>query len=505
MSSLSTPSSSSDVVNTVVSRSLPLTQIDDESFNSYDLDTRIYIAKKLYTTLYKGESIASLRREVSSGHFISDMHGRLHARNVPVPDADKIYVDDYEIPYVYRGGDRLFEKRWRIFARIASELYYTPLGEKYFNAWIAYVLDQTILFSPAYEVESVTDFPELIGSNYDRIRAALDAHEPIRQLVYEHMISKENWARFRSPEDNGREMLEIWLYDYDDAHVPLAARALQNWRWEVRREKNEEGQYGTVYRFLNDDNNPGEANTEAVEIFGESITSGKDFYRMVAQHPRLISTVVDRLVNLFFPTFGADRKKSIAKAISATNPTTFQEIVEQILFSKAYLLESDRIKSAEEVYLPLAKQFGMELTGTSFRYFMTLGMEPSHQAPFVYKLGRLDEGESDTDSVVRFHQYIRSYVFLNRKKDGVQVGALMQSYEAPTLEEYLNNMFLDVVGRKMTEDEKETLVSIIADAGIDSQKPSEWDKFAIFLMTFDYFSRLSEIYTYRTVDAGGAS
>ncbi|MBW2468110.1 MAG: hypothetical protein JRE62_02360, partial [Deltaproteobacteria bacterium] len=54
----------------------------------------------------------------------------------------------------------------------------------------------------------------------------------IRQIVYDHMVSQENWRRFRSPEDNTREMMEIFLKRFNDAEVPLAAMACKNWSLE---------------------------------------------------------------------------------------------------------------------------------------------------------------------------------------------------------------------------------------------------------------------------------
>jgi hypothetical protein len=488
-----------------VLRENSLPKLDDAAFNALKDSEKIYVAKKIYATLYKGKSPEDLRQEIDSGRFLSRLKSRLHREGVAQPDRQMVFVDDYEIPYDARAGDRLFEKRWRIFAQIASNLYYTRLGKAYYDAWIAYVLSQTILFSPAYEVDSVKPFPELIYSGYSRLREALSANLTIREVVYGHMVSKENWARFRSPEDNGREMLEIWLYDYEDAHVPLAAKALKNWRWELRRERNGSGVYGDVYRFYNDTNNLEEINDEPVEILGRSVTTGEDFYRMVANHPKLLATVTDRLVNLFYPTFPAERKAWITQAILSSEPRTFQDIFDQILFSKAYLLESDRIRTIEEIFMPLAQQMGMHPDGTTFRYLMTRGMEPAAQAPFLYKLGRLDEGESNTDSVIRMHRYIRDAVFLNRSKGGIAVGELMKRYESDGLEGYLNNMFLDVTGREMTEDEKETLLEIVREAGIGVENAGHWDRFAVLLMVFDYFSRLSEIYTYRKIDGGGVS
>ena len=480
-----------------------LKALSDEKIAKLNETERLRIVSKLYATLYKGFDVQTLRTSLAEGDLLNDLRQTLHRRDIVQPDREKIFIDDYTIPYNARAGDRLFEKRWRIYAQIASTLYYTRLSREYFDEWLAYILEQTIMFSPAYEVDSVKKFPELIASNHQRIRNALAADEPISQIVYEHMSAKENWARFRSPEDNGRGMLEIWLYDYEDAHVPLAAKALRNWRWEVRREKNSEGEYGDVYRFYNDENNPDEINTEPVTILGESVTTGSDFYRMISEHPRLIPTVTDRLVNLFFPTFKSEEKKRIVEAILEGHPRTFREIVEQIIFSEKYLLESDRIKSPEEIYMPLNRILGMEPTGTSFRYFFTRCLLPGNQAPFTYKLGRLDEGVDDTDSVVRIHQYIRSAVFLNRRKDGWDAGALRERYDAATLQEYLEHLFIDLLGRGMSDGERRTLTAIASDAGIDPQRPRDWDKFAMTLLAFDYLSRLSEIYTYSKISTEG--
>ncbi len=479
--------------------STSLKMIDDESFNALSEEDRIYVAKKLYTTFYKGKDINALKSEIDSGKFISDFWIKLHSSNVPQPDLDKIYQDTYTIPYEARAGDRLFEKRWRVFSHIASTLYYTKLSLDFYNEWMAYVMEQTILFSPAYEVESVTPFPELIASNHERIVRDLKAGRSIKDLVLNHMKSKENWARFRSPEDNGREMLEIWLYDYEDRHVPLAAKALKNWRWELRREKNAEGKYGDIYRFYNDANNKDQMNTEGVELLGKTIVTGSDFYKAVVEHSQFLPTVIDRLVNSFFPTLPSDEKRSIAEAIEKTKPTTFREIFDRIIFSKKFLFESNRLKNLEEIYMGLAHLLDMEPDGTTFRYLFTDGMKNSNQLPLTYKLGRPDEGVSDSDSVIRMHQYVRTNIFLNRRGSrGWNSATLRQRYSGATLEAYLDDMFLDIVGRKMSDSEKQELVSLAEDAGVsDVSNKKGWNRFAVMLVTFDYFSRLSEIYTYR--------
>ena len=65
-------------------------------------------------------------------------------------------------------------------------------------------------------------------------------------------------------------------------------------------------------------------------------------------------------------------------------------------------------------------------------------------------------------------------------------------------------MFLDVVGREMSEDERNTLAQIAKDADIeDPSGRSGWNRLPLTLMMFDYFSRLSEIYVYRKIEPQG--
>lgn len=90
------------------------------------------------------------------------------------------------------------------------------------------------------------------------------------------MISQENWRRFRSPEDNTREMIEIFLGLFDqDAEVPKASIACKNWSLT-----DDEQGYQLVIGF--------DENTEPQEVLGAAILSCYDFYQAVAQHPLLI-------------------------------------------------------------------------------------------------------------------------------------------------------------------------------------------------------------------------
>ncbi len=496
----------------IVPASATLETIDDESFNALSEEEKIYVANKLYTTLYKGFDLDTLKSRIATGKFISDLRDTLDSTSVPQPDLDKIVPDTYTIPDGNRFGDPLLRKFNSIYTEIASRLYYTRLGKSYYDDWMTYILNQTILFSPAWEVESVHPFPELIRSNFERIRDEIAADHPIKTIAYNHMVSKENWARFRSPEDNGREMLEIWLYDFNDLHVPLAAKALRNWRWVVKYEAVSATANDYVYYFYNDTNNADEMNTEPIELLGTTIVTGEDFYRAVVSHEDFLPGVVMRLVNVFFPDFTEERRQEIVDAIVKSEPKTFRDVFDKILFSKTYLFESTRVKSYEEIYFGLAHLLEITPGHDIFSFFHQPGSQVyegglavSKQKAFTYKLGRSDKVPSDSDSVIRLHLNIRDAIFLNRRgTKGWNFSNIVSRYDTSSLKNYLNSMFLEIVGRSMTEKEERKLTEIATNAGCVSA--TGFEKFPIMLLTFDYFSRLSEIYIYREVELqGGAS
>lgn len=124
------------------------------------------------------------------------------------------------------------------------------LDRNFINHWMIYIITQTILFSPAFELSSVST-PDVYRV-YNRLYKNQKNEKGMRYTTFTHMQSNENWRRFRSPEDNGREMLEIYLLDDRDESVPIVAQALQNWRLSRQGD--------TLIVGLND-------NTEPLELY----------------------------------------------------------------------------------------------------------------------------------------------------------------------------------------------------------------------------------------------
>jgi hypothetical protein len=139
-----------------------------------------------------------------------------------------------EDDYLYEIDDTyVFDSRYIHVQYPLAMLYKYPLSLEYYEIWMAYKLVNTILFSPASELETVdyTDVQDI----YYRLVNMIGEASSIRDIVYEHMISQENWRRFRSPEDNTREMMEILLGRFIDSEVPLDTLSFSYYHKSIRQ------------------------------------------------------------------------------------------------------------------------------------------------------------------------------------------------------------------------------------------------------------------------------
>ena len=310
----------------------------------------------------------------------------------------------------------------------------------------------------------------------------------IREIVYEHMISQENWRRFRSPEDNTREMMEILLGRFEDSEVPLAAAACKNWSLT----DDSEG-YQLIIGF--------NENTQPMDILGTTVVDCYDFYQAVANHQDLIPTITSTLVNIFFAGYPDENKAQITGDIISSNPTTFTDLFLTILLSREYLLNSERPRKFEETFFNIAHRIGWFAAGNFFKNVnprYTSSSFPSQyrmkQAPLTYKLGQPVAVPLDTLSFSYYHKSIREKLLLDRKTDefnindgGWQANLVEVNYDG---DDFIDYLFLAVLSRKARQEELDELSSIIASRGYD--KPEKHMQQAMIIL--DYFSRLSEIY-----------
>jgi hypothetical protein len=490
-----------------------LEPLSDDAFDALSSEKKLAVAHKLLSTFFFGYPLEELKSRIARGNFLSNVRAALQSDTT-----DKAWLENYILD---DSVFRQFDSSWyQPQALIILNRFFAmnKLDRYYLHNWIAYTLTQTILFSPAYELAS-THAPNIAGV-YNRLVTMLETGAGMRYITYVHMSSEDNWRRFRSPEDNGREMLEIYLLDTDDSHVPLAGKALQNWKLNTDSDTLEVG--------LN-------RNTTPISLFGTTVYTGDDFYRELVKSDAFVSGVTRRLVDFFFPKKSVREREAIVRTLVRSHPETWQDILVQIVFSKTYLLDNARAKSAEEVFFPLAKTTHFRNRRTTLYEFKE-ALESMHQATMKYKLGKLERVPLDTLSFAHYHKFIRERVLLNRADpnqtdhdswnyDGWQESfiafdrfAFDEDDPRGSLHRFIDYLFESVIARKATADELRMFdghMLTTEDGHVRLRNPfnmcyrhddpeTEQDRRArnkreIAYAVLDYLSRLSATYAYTEV------
>ncbi len=498
--------------------SYTLETFTDDDFNALGEEEKYIVADKLLSSMFFGYPLATLQEKIDSGTFISSLQTQIYNEKT-----DKVALENYiKDPDIFYRDESPFipQESYDVSARLYAAPY---LDSYFFNLWSAYILTQTIMFSPAYELDSV--HMKDIAIVYDRLIDSLENKENIQEITYNHMISQSNWRRFRSPEDNGREMLELFLFDFDDAHVPIAGQALQNWSL-VQRIDNE-------FNILVID--PSNENNETLELFDTNITNGESFYRALVNSKGFNYGVTKRLVDFFFTEYEESMKATIASSIVESGHEHWQAILAEILFSKEYLLNNARAKSAEELFFSLAKKMEYKHTRLTIRDFCTgsyqnLSLEDMNQASMKYKLGKLTRVPLDTLSFATYHKTIRDNVLYKRSnpavvdnygawdREGWSDSFIDNSHflydsndEKASLESLINYLFVSIASRKATDRELELFRKYMLDSNnsllppyrmfyvkTDDETREEYKRNIVFVV-LDYISRLDTTYLLREV------
>ncbi|MCK5335267.1 MAG: hypothetical protein KAQ67_03860 [Gammaproteobacteria bacterium] len=380
-----------------------------------------------------------------------------------------------------------------------------PLSSDAFNNWIAYILANSILFSPAEEIDSTSALDTQVV--YNRLVDQLASGASISSMILVHEKSPQNWRRFRSPEDNTREMIEIYLGifvpepDGDEQNDVVNASITCQ---DLYLSDGEDGL--PIYQLVSN----GNFNTDAVTVLKSVITTCNEFYSLVALHPsaipRMIATVVETLM---LDRSGADRAAMI-ESIADAAPLTFQDIFAAVIFSKEYLLYTERAKSFEENFYNMTARFKYELPANHFvdtascsnnngcanvETFLGNMNWPS----MTNKLGRLAGVPLDTLSFAHYHRGFRENMVINTNQfdtglidspETVQpdlkdtnVAVIASSIITDMTDpEYLDYLFMTMLERKADADEIAALTPLMTNQTASAR------------IVLDYISRLPEQY-----------
>jgi len=490
-----------------------LKQLSNSSFNALNDSQKLQVADKLLSTFFFGYPLSVLEKKIDSGHFIDDVRNGLSTDRT-----DKEWLENYILDEDKFRQYNSYSEPQAI--TILSRFYaMKELDSYFFNNWVAYILTQTIMFSPAYEL-GTTHTPN-ISNVYNRLVTMLSVESGMRYITYVHMMSEDNWRRFRSPEDNGREMMEIYLFDQKDSDVPIAGKALQNWKLNTDSD--------TLEVSLN-------RNTQPLSLFGKTIYNGDDFYRELAKSDLFTKGVTRRLVDFFFPQKSDSKRAQISDTIVSSHPETWQDILLQIVFSEEYLLHNQRAKSAEETFFSLAKKMDYKHRKNTFGSFKDR-LEEMHQATMKYKLGKLERVPLDTLSFAHYHKFIRDEVLLKRSypdkvndyDSWARQGwsdtflsfdnfAYDSSSDSESLDAFVDYLFKSTIARSATSEEKKLFrdhmiedrdgkklfryefnMFVTYDDQDKQAKQREERKRNIAFIVLDYISRLDATYSQREV------
>lgn len=506
-------------------------RLSDETFNSLNVFEQYRVANKLYSTLYKGLSVddffkleagLSSPESVNGGQYIGGLMQRLQTE-LPYSEQQRLDLAILGSDFVETDTSQTLEARYTFSRDKARELplariHTYPMSRPVYVQWMAWHLANSILFSPASELDSA-DMND-VQVVFRRLSNGIGANASIVDIVEQHMRSEENWRRFRSPEDNTREMIEVFLgLEDQDADVPAASKACQDW-------------------FLTDENQGYKLsftdfpNTEPQQVLGESIVSCDDFYVLVANHPNVLPTIASVLVRYFYAEKDFEYQLQMVDAIVMQQPSTFEHLFSLIIFSEEYLLNNERLRSYEEIFLATAERLRWRTRNDTFRSLASGkgGMSQSNMAEMGWpamsaKLGRIGGVATDSLSFANFHKGLREDLLLDEWRWSRGLGVKEQEpmnetdeklsqfeYERRvelnkqlkrlTIEELVDYLFLSVALRPATEVERSELIRLYDEYGFlrheeERSYVNTWSMSSLSRMTFDYISRLSELYYFK--------
>jgi hypothetical protein len=304
--------------------------------------------------------------------------------------------------------------------------------------------------------------------------------------------------------------------DFNDSHVPLAAKALQNWQLDKSSQ--------TLVITLNE-------NTEPITNLFEGITvfNGEDFYREIVLHPNFLSTICLRLVNIYFPNHTKAEQNIITEQLISSKPVSWTGLLKQIIYSKEYLLYSKKTRSFEESFYPIAKTLQWHPHEYSFMSIYK-NLKEMHQACMKYKLGRETKVPLDSQSFAWYHKTVREKVMINYEsnttfeswddgwslKETFKILPTELNSKEKIAEHIIHSLFIPIIGRDATDEEIQFFMDMIDKEkynnttyknykwilliGNDDPEDDYTQRGYFASMILDYLSRLSITYSFKPVN-----
>ncbi|QIZ83003.1 hypothetical protein HF888_01590 [Bermanella marisrubri] len=423
-----------------------------------------------------------------------------------------------------------------------------PLSHDQFSHWMAYFLANTIMFSPAYEMES-TDHQD-ISRTLGYLQTHIDSGSSVQTVIRGWLHNLSRWRVSRSAENHALEMLELYLGIFNDSEEEQqntinGGKACAPWSLTDASDNYQLDKDPLIVEGV-----------KAYRVFDQYVSTCDELYDAVVGHPNLMPRVTEVIVNYFLDGSSAEIKNSLISDIVRTGPQTFDDIFLSVIFSEAFLLYSERPKTFEEnafgflgamSWSPRSRQWPIDHRTLQTVFHRnssaSVALRAKGWAPMEYKIGRTPFVPLDVLSFASYHKGIRESILLNtRAWDGerypeesdfteaaeprdapfeIKHGAfyqagtenLKQTLEDLTAEEMIDYIFLSALGRRATEDEMDTWIAEglerymveVDEDGNNIMRKTNGDRFWEYYtddyaeIILDYITRLPEFYYYRAV------
>ena len=415
-----------------------------------------------------------------------------------------------------------------------------PISRDLYVNWMAYFLANTIMYSPAEEMESsdMLDVQRMYRFLYNEIQKG----SSIQQMVRSVLPSLARWRVARTSQNFALEAFENYLGLFQDGN-PLGDPLLDPASPIIESLPTSIENAGDACRDLfltraSDDYLIGQTdfpNTTPKLILEESfVTTCSDVYDVVAGHSSLTPRAVEVIINYFFPGEKLrDKRLAVRSAIIASNPKTYEDIFNAIIFSKEYLLNAQRPKSFEENFMPMLDSLKWDVKANRSPVDKSIFIRmASSEGNTTYlggmgwnamslKIGRLPSVPLDALSFGNYHKAVRESLLLNTSSysggsSDAGVGLiydenrdLLVFVESMTPDDYIDYLFLNTLHRKATTTERQGLYDFLVntrnftdtetDLGVDREviRTSQYLNFTEDV--FDYISRLPELYYFPSI------
>lgn len=527
----------------------PLSQAE---FNALSPEDQYQVASKLYGTLFRGisaEDFYNLDAGVEvlspkSTTFITDTKkalsnslsvSELLAANTLIEglDSEGNAVEE-DAKYTFDTNTDV-EKNERAMQIPLAHIKEYPISRDLYVQWMAYFLSNTILYSPAVEMES-TDTIDA-QNMYRFLTSKIQEGASVREMVRSNLPSLARWRVSRSSEIHALEAYELYLglFETEEDSVKGGVACKDLYLTD-----------DTAGYVISTTNSP---NTEPQLVLDSYfITTCEDLYDVISGHPLIMPRAAEVLVNYLFSGRSREDRVNIINSIVSSGAESYEDIFTAMLFSREYLLNTERARSFEESLMPLLDTLKWSPEANSgsvderiFEFMASGTTNPlGSRGNILYlgnkgwntmalKIGRLPDVPLNALSFGNYHKAIREQLLINESSfQGVSLDVPGLIYKGEgddtdenlrdvisqlSLTDYIHFLFLNTMQRKASAEEIEglmviyegrTLLTTETVNGVTTTSvkasTSNNNHNNIAEITFDYISRLPEFYYFRAID-----